>query len=143
MYYMLTGQPPFMSDNPLKVMIAHASQEVVPPRQINPEIPVELEEIILRCLEKDPDHRFQDVARPATRDARARRSTTPGPATGPPSGGAATAAQSAKKWPPNWSKRRPSKGPFTSRRLAAELARRVRSSFRSQSAARPSSPAAE
>ena len=37
MYYMLTGQPPFMSDNPLKVMIAHASQEVVPPRQINPE----------------------------------------------------------------------------------------------------------
>jgi tRNA A-37 threonylcarbamoyl transferase component Bud32 len=62
MYYMLTGQPPFMSDNPLKVMIAHASQEVVPPRQINPDIPVEFEEIILRCLEKDPDHRFQDVA---------------------------------------------------------------------------------
>ena len=62
MYYMLTGQPPFMSDNPLKVMIAHASQEVVPPRQINPEIAVELEEIVLRCLEKDPEHRFQDVA---------------------------------------------------------------------------------
>ncbi|MEX0642391.1 MAG: serine/threonine-protein kinase [Pirellulales bacterium] len=61
MYYMLTGQPPFVFDNPVKVMIAHASQEVVPPRQINPEIPVELEEIVLRCLEKDPDHRFQDV----------------------------------------------------------------------------------
>jgi tRNA A-37 threonylcarbamoyl transferase component Bud32 len=62
MYYMLTGQPPFTGDNPLKVMIAHASQEVVPPRQINPEIPAELEEIVLRCLEKDPDHRFQSVA---------------------------------------------------------------------------------
>jgi eukaryotic-like serine/threonine-protein kinase len=62
MYYMLTGQPPFMSDNPLKVMIAHASQEVVPMRQINPDLPVELEEIVLRCLEKDPDHRFQDVS---------------------------------------------------------------------------------
>jgi serine/threonine-protein kinase len=61
MYYLLTGQPPFLSDNPLKVMIAHASQEVVPPRQINPAVPVELEEIVLRCLEKDPDHRFQDV----------------------------------------------------------------------------------
>jgi tRNA A-37 threonylcarbamoyl transferase component Bud32 len=61
MYYMLTGQPPFMSDNPLKVMIAHASQEVVPLRQINPAIPRELEEIVVRCLEKDPDHRFQDV----------------------------------------------------------------------------------
>ena len=61
MYYMLTGQPPFMFDNPVKVMIAHATQEVVPPRQINPSHPAELEEIILRCLEKDPDHRFQDV----------------------------------------------------------------------------------
>jgi serine/threonine-protein kinase len=62
LYYMLTGQPPFMSDNPLKVMIAHASQEVVPPRQLNPELPAELEEIVLRCLEKDPEHRFQDVS---------------------------------------------------------------------------------
>ncbi len=62
MYYMLTGQPPFTSENPLKVMIAHASQEVVPPRQINSEIPRDLEEIVLRCLEKDPDHRFQEVA---------------------------------------------------------------------------------
>jgi serine/threonine-protein kinase len=62
MYYMLTGQPPFGGDNPLKVMIAHASQEVIPPRQIKPEIPAELEEIVLRCLEKDPDHRFQTVS---------------------------------------------------------------------------------
>jgi eukaryotic-like serine/threonine-protein kinase len=61
LYYLLTGQPPFLHDNPLKVMIAHASQEVVPPRQIKPELPGELEEIILRCLEKDPDHRYQDV----------------------------------------------------------------------------------
>jgi serine/threonine-protein kinase len=70
MYYMLTGQPPFTSENPLKVMIAHASQEVAPLRTINPDIPAELEEIVLRCLEKDPDHRFQDVAalRSALRD---------------------------------------------------------------------------
>jgi eukaryotic-like serine/threonine-protein kinase len=61
MYFMLTSQPPFMADNPLKVMIAHASQEVVPPRKINSEIPAELEEIVLRCLEKDPDHRFQSI----------------------------------------------------------------------------------
>jgi eukaryotic-like serine/threonine-protein kinase len=62
MYYLLTGQPPFMSDNPLKVMIAHASQEVVPLRQLNSELPAELEEIVQRCLEKDPDHRYQDVS---------------------------------------------------------------------------------
>jgi serine/threonine-protein kinase len=46
----------------MKVMIAHASQDVVPPRQHNAAIPRELEEIVLRCLEKDPDHRYQDVA---------------------------------------------------------------------------------
>jgi serine/threonine-protein kinase len=62
MYFMLTGQPPFVADNPLKVIIAHATQEVVPPRQINPDISIEMEEIIMRCLEKDPDDRFQDVA---------------------------------------------------------------------------------
>jgi len=62
LYYMLTGRPPFEHDNPVKVMIAHAAQEVVPPREHNASIPRELEEIILRCLEKDPDHRYQDVA---------------------------------------------------------------------------------
>jgi serine/threonine-protein kinase len=62
MYFMLTGQPPFMDDNPLKVIIAHASQEAVPLRQLNPTLSIELEEIVMRCLEKDPDHRFQDVA---------------------------------------------------------------------------------
>ena len=61
MYFILTGQPPFMADSPLKVIIAHASQDVVPPRQINPSLPVELEDIIMRCLEKDPDDRFQDA----------------------------------------------------------------------------------
>jgi serine/threonine-protein kinase len=61
-YYMLTGRPPFESDNPMKVMIAHASQEVVSPREHNAAIPRDLEEIVLRCLEKDRDHRYQDVA---------------------------------------------------------------------------------
>jgi serine/threonine-protein kinase len=62
MYFMLTGQPPFMNENPLKVIIAHASQDAVPLRQLNPSLSIELEEIVMRCLEKDPDHRFQDVA---------------------------------------------------------------------------------
>src|SRR5205085_2487300 len=50
----------------------HASQEVVPPTRINPDIPRELEEIVLRCLEKDPEHRFQDVVslRAAPHDVR-------------------------------------------------------------------------
>jgi serine/threonine-protein kinase len=61
MYYLLSGQPPFIGDNPLKVIIAQASQDAVPLRQVYPDLPVELEDIVMRCLEKDPDDRFQDV----------------------------------------------------------------------------------
>jgi serine/threonine-protein kinase len=59
---MATGKPPFAYENPLKVMIAHASEDPEPPRYLNSEIPAELEEIILRSLEKRPEDRFQSVA---------------------------------------------------------------------------------
>ena len=62
MYFMATGQPPFAYPQPIKVMVAHASESPRPPRELNPDIPLELEEIILRCLEKQPEDRFQDVA---------------------------------------------------------------------------------
>ena len=42
-------------------MIAHASEDPEPPRLINADVPAELEEIILRSLEKRPDDRFQTV----------------------------------------------------------------------------------
>ncbi|MEM6328924.1 MAG: serine/threonine-protein kinase [Planctomycetota bacterium] len=61
LYYLATGKPPFDYEKSVKVIIAHVSEEVVPPRELNPAVPASLEEIILRCLEKDPDHRFQDV----------------------------------------------------------------------------------
>ena len=61
MYFMLTGRPPFVEDRPLKVMFAHASQDVVPPREVNPEISPAMEAVVLRCLEKDPAHRFPSV----------------------------------------------------------------------------------
>jgi serine/threonine-protein kinase len=59
---LLTGQPPFTGDKPLKVMIAHAHDEVVPPTQIRPDIPDDLEQIVLRCLAKRPEARYQDAA---------------------------------------------------------------------------------
>ncbi|MEO1497115.1 MAG: serine/threonine-protein kinase [Planctomycetota bacterium] len=61
LYYMLTGRPPFEYTQAVKVIIAHASEEIVPPRHHNRDLPIELEEVILRCLEKDPEHRFQTV----------------------------------------------------------------------------------
>jgi serine/threonine-protein kinase len=67
MYFMATGRPPFAYDKAIKVMVAHASESPKSPRDWISDIPVELEEIILRCLEKQPEDRFQDVA--ALRDA--------------------------------------------------------------------------
>ena len=43
------------------MIIAHVSESVTPPRQHSPELPIELEDVILRCLEKDPEDRFQSV----------------------------------------------------------------------------------
>jgi eukaryotic-like serine/threonine-protein kinase len=62
MYLMATGRPPFDYQQPIKILIAHASETPTSPREINPSIPIELEEIIMRCLEKQPEDRFQDVA---------------------------------------------------------------------------------
>ncbi|MCA9232695.1 MAG: serine/threonine protein kinase [Planctomycetales bacterium] len=61
MYFMATGHAPFEYPQPIKVMVAHSSEQPRPPRDWNPEVPVELEEIILRCLEKQPEDRFQDA----------------------------------------------------------------------------------
>ena len=42
-------------------MIAHARDEVVPPSRHQPGVPADLEHVILRCLAKSPDDRFQDA----------------------------------------------------------------------------------
>jgi serine/threonine-protein kinase len=61
LYYLLTGQPPFRGDKPLKVMIAHAHDDVLPPTQVRPEIPKDLELVVLQCLAKRPDDRYQSA----------------------------------------------------------------------------------
>ena len=60
-YYLLTGVPPFDHSHPMKVMLAHTREEPVPPTKHNLQIPSDIEQVVLRCLEKDPDHRFQDA----------------------------------------------------------------------------------
>jgi serine/threonine-protein kinase len=60
-YYLLTGHPPFEGDNPVKVLLAHARQQVVPPSQLQPGIPPDLESVVLKCLEKNPADRFADT----------------------------------------------------------------------------------
>ena len=47
---------------PIKVMISHAHHDVTPPSQYMPTIPYDVEEVVLRCLEKDPSRRYQTAA---------------------------------------------------------------------------------
>lgn len=61
-YYLLTARPPFEADKPIKVVIAHAHDKVVPPSRHSEGVPKDLEQVILRCLEKAPADRFQDTA---------------------------------------------------------------------------------
>ncbi|MCA9264320.1 MAG: serine/threonine protein kinase, partial [Planctomycetales bacterium] len=60
-YYLLTERPPFWDENPMKVLLAHARDVPPSPREFVAELPVDLEHIILRCLEKAPSHRFQSA----------------------------------------------------------------------------------
>lgn len=61
MYEMVTGRVPFEGDNTVAIALAHLEDVVVPPSVYNPEIPVSLERIILRCMEKKPERRYRSA----------------------------------------------------------------------------------
>ena len=57
LYELTTGRLPFTGDDPLIIISQHLHAPVIPPRTHNPEIPSELESLILRLLSKKPDDR--------------------------------------------------------------------------------------
>lgn len=57
-YGLLAGVRPFTGTDPIQVIMKHVYDEPVPPRKLRPSIPVELEKILLRLLEKDPTVRY-------------------------------------------------------------------------------------
>jgi serine/threonine-protein kinase len=61
MYYALTGQAPFTGASAFEVMMAHARDPVVPPSQVRPGVPEDLEQVVLRCLAKKPADRYPSV----------------------------------------------------------------------------------
>ena len=58
LFRFLTGQVPFAHANAFKAISMHAQKPVPPPRSLEPSIPPDVEQIILRCLGKTPDQRF-------------------------------------------------------------------------------------
>jgi len=61
-YELLTYQKPFPGDTPSEILRKQMDRsEFLPPRQHNPDLPLDLEKIILKCLEPDPERRYPFV----------------------------------------------------------------------------------
>lgn len=60
-YFLLTGQAPFTRETTMETLVAHVHEPVTPPADHRPELPVDLQEVVLRCLNKDPEQRFAEV----------------------------------------------------------------------------------
>jgi serine/threonine protein kinase/Tfp pilus assembly protein PilF len=59
LFEMLTGRLPFEGDTPLAVAIKQKSEAPPDPRQINPQIPEDMKLVVLKCLDKSRDKRYQ------------------------------------------------------------------------------------
>ncbi|MGA2100996.1 MAG: protein kinase [Candidatus Sulfotelmatobacter sp.] len=62
LYEMSTGKKPFTGANSLVTLDAVLHSKPIPPRDVNPKIPIELEGIIGKAMEKDRNHRYQSAA---------------------------------------------------------------------------------
>jgi serine/threonine-protein kinase len=61
-YFLLAARPPFDDQRPIKVLLAHAHEEPAPLSRLQSGVPEDLERVVLRCLAKRPEHRFQSAA---------------------------------------------------------------------------------
>lgn len=87
-YEMVTGKTPFDGDTPLAIMMKHINAPLTPPYLVNPRVPNDMSDIIMKMMAKDPGHRYQDYE-PLVRDLEsakihrmAKERRTPGNASG-------------------------------------------------------------
>ena len=67
LYEMLTGDPPHHGANVMEILAKKATEAPTPPRELNPDVPEALEEVVMRCLERDPDRAPADDGRARVR----------------------------------------------------------------------------
>jgi serine/threonine protein kinase/beta-lactam-binding protein with PASTA domain len=61
LYEMLTGQVPFDADNPVAVAMKHMNEEIIPPSALVPDIPPEVEDIVLKATDKYQTNRYKSA----------------------------------------------------------------------------------
>ena len=66
-YEVLGGQHPFAGLGPAQMVLAHLTREAPPLRQLRPNVPAELEALVMRCLAKNPGERWQSATEVARR----------------------------------------------------------------------------
>ena len=61
LFEMVTGQVPFDGDSTVSVAIKHLQEEITPPSELVPDIPYSLEQIILKCTQKNGERRYSST----------------------------------------------------------------------------------
>lgn len=62
LFEMLTGRVPFNGETTVAIAIKHIQEEMVSPKEFVPEIPSSVEAIVLKCCQKSPDRRYQNMS---------------------------------------------------------------------------------
>ena len=57
-YELLTGAKPYQTEDDMQLLFAHVSCEPVPPRDLRPDLPEAIADIVLKMLSKDPEDRY-------------------------------------------------------------------------------------
>ncbi len=62
LYEMLSGKVPFAGDNTVSVALLHIQGEAMPLRELDPEIPVSIDKIVQKCMQKRPERRYHTAS---------------------------------------------------------------------------------